>query len=127
MSIRSSLVIVGALVVSAGCVTKNNADVKIARAACDRFEECALGEFEEEYSSVADCVDDFTDPDERGVTVDCLDQAGCEFRADYARDCRSSIASVSCEEFVDGDVSSRCDDIWDCTNEQALEALECSR
>lgn len=105
------------------CITEGNVEKKLANTFCDRYEECARGDFEEDYTSQNDCVETESD----GDLASCFEEAGCEFQADKAAECRRAASSASCEDFTNGEyLDEGCDEIYDCTDEQAADAARCS-
>lgn len=106
----------------AGCLTEGNYNEKLTRDLCKKAKECNQSEFEAQYSSVGDCVDDaaFEDP-----ATECLKGAGCEFQRSEARNCRQAIRSNSCEDFANVEWVNDCDQVYDCTSEQQAEFVEC--
>lgn len=107
-----------------GCITEGNVETKLAKTYCDRYEECDRGDFEEDFTSRNDCVETTAD----GDLFECFEEAGCEFQPDKAAECRRAAASATCQEFTSGDYleDGNCDEIYDCTDSQAVEAGACA-
>ena len=107
----------------AGCLTEGNFDQKLARAGCERTEECAQAEFEAQFDSVGECVDELSE--QENPATECLESAGCDFDRAGARDCLQAVRSGTCEDYAEGEWVNDCDDIYDCTAEQEAEFVEC--
>ena len=76
---------------------------------CERQEECALGDFERDYSSIDDC---------RGEKEDDLHiphwEDGCEVDRDGATACLDYLRDTDCEGWEGHDIEEECEDAYDC-------------
>lgn len=112
-----------ALSLAAGCLTEGNFNTRLARDLCQRSEECNQAEFEAQFDSIGDCVDQASEQDD--PATQCLESAGCDFDRAGARECRQAVRGGSCEDFAAAEWANDCDDIYDCTAEQEAEFVEC--
>ena len=76
---------------------------------CDRQEECALGDFEREWSSMSDCVDDKEDD----LHIPRWDE-GCDLDRDGAGACLDYLRTTDCAGFDHDDIDEACEDAYDC-------------
>jgi hypothetical protein len=106
------------------CVTEGNYVTPISERYCKRLDECAKGDFDSAYSGLADCVDDVRTPWDE--FRDCAREARCNFDPDQARRCEEEIALTSCENFVQADWLNACDQIYQCSFTESIEAGVCS-
>lgn len=76
---------------------------------CDRQEECALGDFEREFSSIDDCRAERFDhphlPD---------DDRGCPVDPDAARACLDYVHDTDCAGFEGHRIEEECRFVFDC-------------
>ena len=104
-----------ATVALGGCGDMALSDYREARASaeCKRSSVCALGFFESEYVDLEDCVDEVSD------SLKALEDSifdSCDYDGMEASRCVSRIRSLSCEDYVEGEASLACDQVWDCIN-----------
>jgi hypothetical protein len=105
-----------------GCLTESNFNEKLARDFCQKMQECTEEQFDAQYSSIGECVDDSTTDEDPATT--CMKAAGCTFDRAGARDCRQAVQESECgEEGIDW--ANSCTDIYECTAEQQAEFVEC--
>lgn len=101
------------LVAMSGCGELKLSDYRDARARaeCNRASVCARGFFESEYVDMEDCIDDESSDlkDLEDTVFDSCDYDGLE-----AARCVSRIRGLSCEDYVEGEASIACDQVWDC-------------
>lgn len=108
---RSSVVL--AMVALSGCGDMALSDYREARATaeCKRSAVCARGFFESEYVDMEDCVDEVSDG-LKAMEDSVYDS--CDYDGMEASRCVSRIRSLSCEDYIEGEVSIACDQVWDC-------------
>jgi hypothetical protein len=85
-----------------------------AEAECGQMEQCELGRFESEYTSLEDCVNqhrELIEDSNRG-----FGDLDCEYVPDEAGHCVSRIRWMSCEEWRQGEAGIACDLVWNCTD-----------
>lgn len=113
------LVIAGAT----GCITEGNYTSKLAKKSCQRSQECYQAEFDDQYSDVADCVDEVEETFD--TAEKCYQEAGCEFDGQATKDCKAAISNATCEDFEDGVDDDSCNKIYDCSTSQEAAVLTC--
>jgi len=73
---------------------------------CERMEECASDYFEDEYSDLDDCVDEYSD-----AAPDYLDYYDdCDYDRSKAKDCLADYRDADCDTNILDD----CLEVWDC-------------
>jgi hypothetical protein len=108
----------------AGCVTEKNSLHYLGSDLCGREEECAKGQFDSNYDSHAECVDDYEDANDDWQQ--CLIDAGCEFDPKELAECRDTIRTSSCEDFTQADWIDDCTHIYDCDDADAMQVATCT-
>ncbi len=105
--------VVAALTVLGGCGPpvgdEDGFEAEFAVRWCDRQEECALGEFEREFSSIDDCRSDKDDD----LRIPNWDQ-GCELDRDGATACLDYLRATDCEGWESKELEEECADTYDC-------------
>lgn len=84
-------------------------EAEFAERWCDRQEQCALGAFERDYSSIDDCVDDKEDD----LQIPNWDE-GCDFDPDGARKCLDYLRDTECAGWERHDIDEACEHAYDC-------------
>ncbi|MBA2320718.1 MAG: hypothetical protein H0V89_06130 [Deltaproteobacteria bacterium] len=79
---------------------------------CDREETCALGDFEDEYDSFDQCLDDRSDD----PNIHDSDKDGCAIDVDAANACLAFLDDAEdCSDREHGDIEEACKDVYiDC-------------
>lgn len=94
-----------------GCVSATSFLGQASSSSCARYEECYKSNFEDAYDDQADCVDASLDASEDYYA--CYIEF-CEFDAQVASECLSSIRTDDCDSYGDDceydEIYSRCDD-----------------
>ena len=93
-------------------VSEDNFGARFASSYCKVWKKCYRGQYEDEFSDMADCRDEVADQYED--IEDMYDDWGCDFESDEAKSCLNSMAMDSCEDWYDGDMAGECDEVWDC-------------
>src|SRR5690606_8980034 len=95
-----------------GCTT-DEADftTELALAQCRTMEKCALGLFEQHFSSKGDCVDNVGHDIDLWL-ADHFD--GCAYDAREASRCIHRVRTMDCDDWVRGADERACDIVYDC-------------
>lgn len=91
------------------CVTAQSYPNQSASVSCARYAECEKADFEANYDSQADCVDDFAE------LVQCYADE-CDFDAQAAGEALSELRSADCDDVGQsmgdlGDAYTDCDEV----------------
>ncbi len=114
---RLWIALAATVAMTAGCIGNVNEDnyaQKFSPQYCSKAKTCARGMFDSEWTDVNDCIEEVTD--EREDWIDDMDDAGCDFERENAKECLIDIADADCEDFYDGDAFDDCGNnkLWDC-------------
>jgi hypothetical protein len=99
------------LLLLAACgINEDNFADKFGALACDQYEDCEPDNFDDDYDSFDDCLDDavplFEEVQDWGEEV-------CGIDYDLATECYRDMKAMDCEEIEDGDAPPSCDDIYE--------------
>lgn len=120
---RCHLIVAASLfALSTGCLSEGNFNEKLAKDFCQKQQECFPDEFDQQYDSVGDCVDEGTAQED--PATECAKAAGCAFDKAGANACRDAVQSSSCDG-EDLDFVTACANIYECTDEQQTAFVAC--
>ena len=91
---------------------------KMSKEGCTLEKKCFRGYFDDEYSDMADCVDEQVD--NWDDLADTFDDWDCDFESDEAAECLAAWQNATCEEHYefrfegDGPMVEDCEKVWDC-------------
>jgi hypothetical protein len=85
---------------------------KRADAECKQIHDCRRGEFDRDYSSMDECVDDTSAVIEE--EVEFLDLLDCDYSPEQAGLCVFRIRHLDCEEWAESEAFEACDLVFHC-------------